>query len=130
MNNARAKKQEQDAIKLESRRSVARAANKSLVNAREKMSGYKAADQKISDLKKKRGELQAQKTELKRDTYSSKVVGNYRFTWKDGKPIGNSLKIKNIEGQISSLDRQIEAAQKQKQKEQQKLYKTKKKGLF
>ena len=130
MNNARAKKQEQDAIKLESRRSVARAANKSLVNAREKMSGYKAADQKISDLKKKKAELQAQKTELKRDTYSSKVVGNYRFTWKDGKPIGNSLKIKNIEGQISSLDRQIEAAQKQKQKEQQKLYKTKKKGLF
>ena len=130
MNNARAKKQEQDAIKLESRRSVARAANKSLVNAREKMSGYKTADQKISDLKKKKAELQAQKTELKRDTYSSKVVGNYRFTWKDGKPIGNSLKIKNIEGQISSLDRQIEAAQKQKQKEQQKLYKTKKKGLF
>lgn len=94
------------------------------------MSGYKAADQKISDLKKKKAELQAQKTELKRDTYSSKVVGNYRFTWKDGKPIGNSLKIKNIEGQISSLDRQIEAAQNQKQKEKDKLYKTKKKSLF
>ncbi len=130
MNNARAKKQEQDSIRLESRRSIARAANKSLVNAREKMSGYKAADQKISDLKKKKAELVAQKNELTKDTYTTVVRGNKTKTIKNQKPLGNSFRVKNIEGQISSLDSQIEAAQKQKQKEQQKLYKTKKKGLF
>lgn len=130
MNNARAKKQEQDAIKLESRRSIARAANKSLVNAREKMSGYKAADQKISNLKKKRAELVAQKNELTKDTYTTVVRGNKTKTIKNQKPLGNSFRVKNIEGQISSLDTQIAVAQEQKQKEQQKLYKTKKKGLF
>lgn len=94
------------------------------------MSGYKAADQKVQNLKKKRAELIAQKNELTKDTYTTVVRGNKTKTIKNQKPLGNSFRVKNIEGQISSLDTQIAVAQEQKQKEQQKLYKTKKKGLF
>lgn len=130
LDNARAKKREQDAAKLEKQRANARLANIGIAASREKMSAYKAADQKISNLKKKRAELIAQKNELTKDTYTTVVRGNKTKTIKNQKPLGNSLRVKNIEGQISSLDTQIAVAQEQKQKEQQKLYKTKKKGLF
>lgn len=85
------------------------------------MSGYKAADQKVTDLKQQKAKLQQQKRELE-------LNGSQRRRGRN--TVSETLKINNINGQISSLDTQIAAAQKQKQKEQQKLYKTKKKGLF
>ena len=126
LNNARAKKQAQDEAKRKSKLAV----QKSLTNSREKTAAYKAADQKVQDLKKQRAALYKQKVELSKDTYITVTRGNKTRTVKNPKTIGNSVKIKNIEGQLRSLDAQIRGAQNAKQQEQDKLYKTKKKSFF